>query len=236
MESTPLRTSGSKETKQFREERQCVNMPLFKGANLLEELSFVFYYHSTIGNQILHLISFPIAVWGFLVLLGLIPARPALEAAVVPLFGNSIPILPLVLIVLYTVAFSLFDVIVAIMWLGVFAILFLASEAFINLSLLSVGASAGIGAGVTVTFLLLQLLGHVIFEKRLPAFRIFEFLVSTNRRASLCSSDRLHKVTTPYFLMLNFASWMGYRKRVRLAIAESSSRWKGTERRTFGSK
>uniref|UniRef100_A0A7S3D658 Uncharacterized protein n=1 Tax=Palpitomonas bilix TaxID=652834 RepID=A0A7S3D658_9EUKA len=207
------------EYEKVREERQCLSMPLFKGKNLMEELQFIYYYHSTKGNQFFHLVSFPVAFWGFLSLLAIIPARPLLGVGVAPLFGDSVPILPLVPILFYVVFYAVIDLLVSFLWLVVFGALFICSEAFVNLSGLSVGEVGGIGAGVMVSFLLLQLLGHVIFEKRLPAFRIFEFLV-----------------TTPYFLMFILATRLGYRKRVRAIIAEGSAKYKGTERRVFGTK
>ena len=63
---------------------------------------------------------------------------------------------------------------------------------------------------------LLQILGHVVFEGRFPAFRFFEAAV-----------------TTPFFLFMNTCFWLGYKPQLRDTIYAKSIQWKGTERRKF---
>jgi len=56
--------------------------------------------------------------------------------------------------------------------------------------------------------LALQIVGHWIFEGRIPAFRGFEAFV-----------------TTPFFIALNTLFWFGYKPELRAEIYRKASEW-----------
>eukprot|EP01136_Pigoraptor_vietnamica_P023978 Opistho-1_new@76566 len=178
---------------------------LFKDAsNLFDEMSFVYYYHSHAVNQALHLTTTLSIFLGIFCLLALPdPLRP-----------GGVPVLSVAFACIYVAYYLTLHVPVALSFAAVFAgLLYVASYAGPRLEAYPDGLYI---AGATVVCASLQGVGHVIFERRLPAFRLFEFAV-----------------TTPFTLMLLFLMACGYAPRLRDAVRVRSEKWVGTERRKF---
>jgi uncharacterized membrane protein YGL010W len=183
--------------------------PLFKNnSNLLDELSFVFYYHSQTINQYLHLATTSIALFCLIAACSFIPV----EYGGFPFFSLLIPI-P------YFIIFMILHPLVGIMW-GVTFGGFVAGAIFLNKFLVTYfhyWTIISVYFALSIVSLASQGSFHICIEKRLPAFRIFEFLV-----------------TTPFFLMMNVAFFFHWRRDILEEIQSKSKQWVGSERRKFG--
>ena len=129
---------------------------------LLHELQFIHKYHHDPRNQALHICTTWIGLSCILLILTDLGIWPA--AAFIAAF--------------YIAYYAFLDILVATLWSALFSI----SALIIALwdrpdsihQILIIAMSV-----VAVVAFSLQGLGHLIFEKALPAFRAFEFLVTT---------------------------------------------------------
>jgi uncharacterized membrane protein YGL010W len=172
------------------------------GGSLLDDLSFSFYFHSQLSNQALHFVSLLLIFTSLCV--GLAFAwSPA-----------GVPVLALAVFVPYASLLIYLEFVAG----TAFALWFAASLSVAHFAL-PLGPDAwGVAVGLIITMPPLQLLGHVVVERRLPAFRAFEALV-----------------TTPLFLMLLFLNAFGlYDRAVVREIRARSVRWRTWRQRTFG--
>ena len=194
----------------------------FKGKDLVHEVSFSCFYHHDTRNQVLHLASLAFVLFGLFLFLLLIPLPAPLPAPV------SFPLLPAAFAMAYVIYYATLDPATAGAWGVAFAALVAAS---FQLRVSSVGVACGgegrggvfdscsvyvTVAGLCVSTVVLQLVGHIVWERRLPAFRGFEAAV-----------------LTPFFLGLNVLFWLGFQRDVRAAVYGLAPMWAGTERRTF---
>jgi len=168
----------------------------FKGGNLLDELSFVCYYHKTFPNQLLHLIG----ITGFYLFIFAAFSFSSIKVI------NGISAISILFLFCgigyhfkldYNVGLFESIVLTTVMILAERLTPQLVSSH--NASVLYMLAPACFG---------IQLLGHVIFEGRFPAFRPFEAVQ-----------------TTPFFLFLNIFFWFGYKPELRKKIYEMSTKW-----------
>eukprot|EP01012_Entosiphon_sulcatum_P051653 TRINITY_DN7093_c0_g1_i1.p1 TRINITY_DN7093_c0_g1~~TRINITY_DN7093_c0_g1_i1.p1 ORF type:complete len:209 (+),score=32.91 TRINITY_DN7093_c0_g1_i1:22-627(+) len=180
-----------------------VRGPHFKKQNLLDDLSFSCYYHFTRTNQILHLCTLPVAWFGIFTLLHV---------------ADPTGFLGLILAVIYPFHLMRLHAVGGCFWAVLLTVALASSYLFLH----SVGAECtesgrcGLAYGVALaclSALLLQVLGHVAFEKRLPAFRIYEAVF-----------------TTPLFLALCVFFRAGWFRSLRDAINSRAPQWKGSER------
>lgn len=178
----------------------------------VDELSFSYYYHSHTANQLLHALSVPLVYAGILF---------AVWAAFGPYGSHA----SLIFISAYVFRFATWDAAAGIAWL----LLSLAAHAFLHRQYAALAAAAAstpilsavplplLGVLFSLLCLLAQLLGHVVFEKRLPAFRLFEAAV-----------------LTPFLCVLLILFWSsGYRSACIAKTKSVAPKWKGTERHIF---
>ena len=198
----------------------------FRGKNLLEELSFSCFYHNTVPNQLLHLCSVVLVLFGLFAFLLLIPLPTPLPAP------TAFPLLPALFAAVYIVYFFTLDPPTAGVWTALFAALVAAAFAFrtsttpgatchpttttTTTSSTSSCTTYCITAAVCVATITAQLVGHVVWERRLPAFRAFEAVV-----------------ITPFFLVMNVLFWCGALPSVRRAVYGLAPQWGGTEKHVF---
>jgi uncharacterized membrane protein YGL010W len=181
-------------------ERVLVYYRLFKGATLDEELSFVRYFHNHPANVALHLLGFPLVALGLCLLLGYDTVHGV--RLYVPLAAA------------WLLAFAMLDVTVAVAWTAVFAglhhvVLAIHTHAPEEVPELAVGAMVlGVAA---------QGVGHIRYDRSLPAFRVFEAIF-----------------TTPFYVMLAALFGLGYRRAWRTRLVAATRLWRGSERRVFG--
>lgn len=131
----------------------------FKGETLESEFGFVNYYHSHFINRLLHTLAIPLLLFGILTITASINAQ-----------------IPLIFAIFYCLIVCLFDYKTALAYAVLFATLFM------------IISSQGIHYGLIafVLGLIMQGLGHYVFQGYSPAFRPFEAIF-----------------TTPVFLMMN---------------------------------
>ena len=139
-----------------------VRTSLFKGQNLIEEMSFVRYFHNHPWNVLLHLIGFHFFLFGVLLLLK----------------QFSYSYCDLLLVVSYSFGYLALDVCTGCIGSFFTFMLYYAAS--------SVSASSSIimtSTPVALLFIALggaiQLVGHIIFDKSQPAFRFFEAFFTT---------------------------------------------------------
>jgi uncharacterized membrane protein YGL010W len=192
--------------------------PFFVGNdhNLLDELSFIYAYHSRSKNQILHCVSVAIVFFSFILLLSAL--SQVSDSLHISERGKEWPILPLFFIIGY-LGFYLFLDFVTGLAFTLFMVLsyLLSATVLIPMANEKLTHSDQIVCWVVLTFvtilsLSIQGMGHLVFEKRFPAFRIFEFLV-----------------TTPFCMMLIVLAKFGYMVDVVQDIRELSGQWKLAE-------
>ncbi len=172
--------------------------------SFLDDLSFSYYFHSQWTNQALHFVSL-LAIFASL--------------AVVLAFAWSpggVPVIALVVLASYAI------VLVYLEWVAgaAFALWFAGALAASRFLVQFGDAAWGTAVALLVVMPPMQLLGHVVVERRLPAFRPFEALV-----------------TTPLFLMVFALNGLGlglYDKAVVAQIKSRSSKWANWKQRTFG--
>jgi uncharacterized membrane protein YGL010W len=139
--------------------------PFFKGDTLESEFGFVNYYHSHPINRLLHTLAIPLLIFGILSITYSIDYR-----------------LSLLFYIFYCSTIFLFNTKTAISYTILFGVLFGSVIIFFSLG------SKSIFHGLVIFFtgLIMQGIGHFIFQQSSPAFRIFEAIF-----------------TTPIFLMMN---------------------------------
>ena len=194
----------------------------FRGKNLVHEVSFSCFYHHDTRNQVLHLASLAFILFGVHSLLLLVPMPAPLPAP------TAVPLLPLVLALVYLGYFATLDTATACAWAVLLAATVGAAFEFrrsgVGRACMAPDGGAGTGtcagyasvAVAAVVTIVSQLVGHVVFERRLPAFRLYEAAV-----------------LTPFFLVLQVLFWCGFKPDVRRAVYALAPQWAGTERRTF---
>ena len=175
--------------------RLLVAAGLFAGESLADELAFIRHFHHHPRNLLLHHLGFPLTLLGALVL------ASSVSIAGVP--GH------VVLAVLYTLGFLALDRLVGLGYALVFVLLG-GAVSWIRAR----GGGWPIGLGLLLTGGATQVLGHVIYERALPAFRAFEALF-----------------TTPFYLLLTIYMRLGYRPGLEREIEALRPRWAGAGRR-----
>lgn len=133
----------------------------FKGNTLESEFGFVNYYHSEPINRLLHTLAIPLLLFGTLTMISSISSQ-----------------LSLVFVIFYCLIVCLFDLKAALAYLILFGILAIGSS--------QIMLPISYGLIVFMTGLIMQGLGHYVFQRHSPAFRLFEAIF-----------------TTPIFLMMN---------------------------------
>lgn len=133
-------------------------LPFFKGKTLESEFGFVNYYHSQPINRALHTFAIPLLVFGILTMTYSIDYR-----------------LSILFSIAYCIVVFLFDSKTALAYVLLFGTLFylmIISSSQIRPSIFS---------GFVIFFfgLILQGLGHYIFQQSAPAFRSFEAIFTT---------------------------------------------------------
>jgi uncharacterized membrane protein YGL010W len=168
---------------------------------LIDDLSFSYYFHSQDSNQFLHLTSILLIFFSLAIALAFVWA-PA-----------GVPVVGIAFFVVYASIMITMEYVSGLAYAAWFAASLTAAPFFLQF-----GQSAWIPALVAVVVLpLMQLVGHVCIERRLPAFRLFE--------ATL---------TTPLFLMIRALSLFGAFPVVMAEIKKRSARWNSWPQRTFG--
>ena len=144
-------------------ENFCFKYGLFKGKNLIEELSFVRYFHNSKVNVYLHILGFHFLLLMVLIWLHLLWSIADIYFLVVYTCGMIIMDLPQGFVGIFAgcVFFSC-DILIRLL------VEEYSFRAAVLLSLLF-GAIGGA----------LQLYGHVIFDRSQPAFRAFEAFFTT---------------------------------------------------------
>lgn len=132
--------------------------PFFKGNTLESEFGFVHCYHYHPINLLLHIIAMPILIFSLLTITFTIDYR-----------------LCLLFYVLYCTAIFTIDIKTSLAYFCLFGLLLIPAITF------STHGTSPILYGVLIflTSLICQGLGHYIFEKAAPAFRLFEAMITT---------------------------------------------------------
>lgn len=138
--------------------------PFFKGETLESEFGFVNYYHSHSINRLLHTLAIPLLLFGIVTITTSISSQ-----------------LPVIFAIFYCFIVCLFDYKTAV----AYAVLFM------TIMIISVQIVPPVSYGVMAFMLglIMQGLGHFVFQGYSPAFRLFEAIF-----------------TTPVFLMMNLIS------------------------------
>jgi uncharacterized membrane protein YGL010W len=181
-------------------ERVLVYYRLFKGSTLDEELGFVRYFHNHPINVALHLLGFPLLLFALFLLLGYDPV------AGLPMYAP--------LVVLWVLGFLMLDVTVGVCWAAVFAGL---HHAVVTIHARAPEDVAEIALLAAIAGLVAQGVGHVRYDRSLPAFRLFEAFF-----------------TTPFYVMLAALFALGYRREWRTRLVAQTRLWRGSEKRIFG--
>jgi uncharacterized membrane protein YGL010W len=187
---------------------------------LLSDLSFSYYFHSTLYNQLFHLFSLLLVIPCIMTLLCYI-SYPA-----------TIPIIAAILVALYTTIYIQWDFWTGLLWFLYNIIWIILAQSYTIQTFLldsdtdtdSDSDSTSTSYNMTVVLLccmipvllLIQLIGHIVFEGKLPAFRYTEAVL-----------------TTPFFLFLNALFWCGYKPLLRDAIHERGPQWITWDRRHY---
>jgi len=164
---------------------------LKQGNNLAEELSFVHFFHSEWRNFTLHLLFTPLV---FATLMG-------------P-FINAFPSTPIFFSVIWGLIYLTWDPIVSIIWIVIFNLIGIylpnftqSSQSLITFEII----------GLLVPLIAQVFVGHVMFQKRKPAFDVYEAFV-----------------TTPFYLILRTLSLFGYRSSLLQEVNQLSQKWSST--------
>ena len=160
---------------------------------LIDDLSFSFYFHSTSMNQVLHFSTVMVLYSSVIILLH------EISLAICLLFLLS-----------YGGFLTFLDYISGIGFIIWFIFCLI-------VSLFESSLSLPFAVGCIILLPPLQLLGHVVYERRLPAFRAFEALV-----------------TTPLLLMILFLNKFGIHQDVVKEIRLKSKQWVSYPQKTFG--
>ena len=133
-------------------------LPFFKENTLESELGFVNYYHSHPINRLLHTLAIPLLIFGILTITYSIDYR-----------------LSLIFYLFYCSTIFLFDTKTALSYTILFGILFGSVMIFAS------QGSKSIINGIVIFFtgLIMQGIGHFVFQQSSPAFRIFEAIFTT---------------------------------------------------------
>ena len=133
-------------------------LPFFKGRTLESEFGFVNYYHSQPMNRALHTCAIPLLIFGILTMTYSIDYH-----------------LSILFSIAYCVVVFLFDSKTALAYILLFSAL------FCSMIISSSQNHPSIFSGFVIFFsgLILQGLGHYIFQQSAPAFRSFEAIFTT---------------------------------------------------------
>ena len=128
--------------------------PFFKGDSLESEFAFVNYYHSQPINRLLHTLAIPLLIFGILTITSSISSQ-----------------LSLAFVIFYCLIVSLYDYKAALGYLILFGMIFILTTI--------VSTRVSYGLLVFMIGLIMQGLGHYVFQKYSPAFRLFEAVFTT---------------------------------------------------------
>ncbi|UJR15862.1 hypothetical protein I4U23_002788 [Adineta vaga] len=133
-------------------------LPFFKGKSLESEFGFVNYYHSQPINRLLHTVAIPLLIFGILTMTYSIDYR-----------------LSIFFSIFYCAIVGLFNYKIALLYTILFGILFCSTIITCSHNMKSMFS------GLFIFFfgLILQGLGHYIFQQYAPAFRLFEAIFTT---------------------------------------------------------
>mmetsp|Transcript_61932 Transcript_61932/g.91965 ORF Transcript_61932/g.91965 Transcript_61932/m.91965 type:complete len:189 (-) Transcript_61932:613-1179(-) len=176
-----------------------VRWGLFKGRTLDEELAYVRYFHNHPTNVLLHTIFAHLLLLSFL--------------ALVRVVGHHT--LDVVVVAAYSIGFMKLDVLTGT--LGCIA--FVTTDAVLRHIVIPLPYPANIAVVILCAALGggMQLLGHIHYDKSMPAFRAFEAFF-----------------TTPFYLYLSILFRLGYKEQWRRRIEAKTMMWKGSERKIYG--
>eukprot|EP01100_Stratorugosa_tubuloviscum_P012879 TRINITY_DN624_c1_g2_i1.p1 TRINITY_DN624_c1_g2~~TRINITY_DN624_c1_g2_i1.p1 ORF type:complete len:212 (-),score=63.33 TRINITY_DN624_c1_g2_i1:60-695(-) len=174
----------------------------YKDNDLLDDLTFSYFYHSTMQNQLLHFGTvLPIAVCIVILQANYLPIIRFFETE----DKVGLSLLPLVLTILYCAVFFIWDLLIGATYSTLLGIAIYATTQTNKENLNDWSFYAAI---LIVILAPLQLLGHVIWEKRLPAFRAFEAVF-----------------VTPFLVVLLRFTKIGYVPEVDKYIKNNYTRW-----------
>lgn len=150
----------------------------------------------------------------------------ALEPSGVPVWG------PTIFIVLCAV-WAVMDKVVALVWaLILAAAVFFGVLAEMQLSSrMDANSRAMVYGCLAVSATVLQGFGHVVYEKRSPAFSLFDFLFMTPFYLVLSCE---WQVSNPNVTLAVLSETLGYKASLVQLARDKSVKWKGFERFTFG--
>jgi len=177
--------------------------PFVNGVTLIDELSFSYYFHQKTVNQVFHFVSILIIHTCMIILLSMIYTV------------EHVSVLGLTFYIPYSILLLLLEYMSGFMYIIWFSFWIFMSPYMVQ----DTGDSYAIPIICMVLLLgllLLQLVGHVLIEHRMPAFRAFE----------LC-------FTTPCLLMIRFLVAAGFLKDVWEEIKVRSSQWQTWKQHTF---
>ncbi|CAF1029564.1 unnamed protein product [Rotaria sp. Silwood1] len=132
--------------------------PFFKGNSLESEFGFVNYYHCHPINRLLHIITLPFLIFSLLSITYMIDYR-----------------LSLLFYVVYCTVIFIIDIKSGVAFLILFALIFGPAKIFSSQGILTIFY----GLLIILTALIIQGIGHYIFQKSAPAFRLFEAIFIT---------------------------------------------------------
>lgn len=174
------------------------------GGAFIDDLSFSYYFHSQWTNQALHLVSL-LAIFASLAIVLAFAWLPA-----------GVPVIGLAILTSYAILLIYLEFVAGIAYAAWFAAALVASHFLVAFG----DVAWATAVALLVVMPPMQLIGHVVVERRLPAFRPFEALV-----------------TTPIFLMIFALNGLGlglYDAAVVAQIKARSRKWTGWKQRTFG--
>jgi uncharacterized membrane protein YGL010W len=172
------------------------------GGTLIDDLSFSYYFHQSGINQLFHFVSTMIIYVSIIILLSAIYSP------------NNIPILAITLFVPYAIMMIVLEFMCGLLYSTWFTLWLIISPYLLHEKdnqLIPI-----ICLVFLVVFPLLQLLGHVLIERRMPGFRVFEIIF-----------------TTPIFLMIRLLVVLGFMTNIWEVIKIKSSQWISWKHHTF---
>eukprot|EP01004_Peranema_trichophorum_P009642 NODE_8388_length_683_cov_49.426786_g7766_i0.p1 GENE.NODE_8388_length_683_cov_49.426786_g7766_i0~~NODE_8388_length_683_cov_49.426786_g7766_i0.p1 ORF type:complete len:190 (+),score=17.54 NODE_8388_length_683_cov_49.426786_g7766_i0:58-570(+) len=166
-------------------------MILRHGKNLGDELAFVHSYHNHKINYYIHFIFFPIL----------------LSSLCLPVYYYFSNFGPVFIVLIYFIMLSPWDILISSIWAIQFYFIMLAFQHYtINydittIALITVVVSGSLGY-------IIGFIGHNVFQKRNPAFDMYEAII-----------------TTPFYLWIRLLFSLGYRPNLRNEMLRNTPKW-----------
>ncbi|CAF1070566.1 unnamed protein product [Rotaria magnacalcarata] len=132
--------------------------PFFKGESLENEFGFVNYYHNNPINRFLHTLTLPLLIFSLLTITHSIDYR-----------------LCMLFYLVYCAIIFIFDIKTGLAFFSLFALLYVPATVFSSQGILA----SFYGSLIFFTALIIQGVGHYIFQQGAPAFRLFEATFTT---------------------------------------------------------